>query len=108
MQTILLLYFIIYVSIKGAEELADFEKTEVFLNMGSDQKIIARVQMRDKIARRQRNDRDAMTSQLDAEEQILLAAVMEKEIELQKTELKQGTVLSYANSLVNIISSTVH
>ena len=64
--------------------------------------------MRDKIARRQRNDRDAMTSQLDAEEQILLAAVMEKEIELQKTEMKQGTVLSYANSLVNIISSTVH
>jgi len=71
-------------SLEGAEELADFEKTEVFLNMGSDQKIIARVQMRDKIARRQRNDRDAMTSQLDAEEQILLAAVMEKEIELQK------------------------
>ena len=88
--------------------MADFEKTEVFSNMGSDQKIIARVQMRDKIARRQRNDRDAMTSQLDAEEQILLAAVMEKEIELQKTEMKQGTVLSYANSLVNIISSTVH
>ena len=74
--------------------MAEFEKTEEFRNMSPDQKNIASAQMRDKITRRQRNDRNAVASQMDAEEQIVAAAVIKTELDAQKDATKQGTKLS--------------